>query len=138
MAAHNELGKLGEREALLYLTLAGYALHDHNWRDGHLELDIVAEWLGEIVFVEVKTRSSEDYAPAIEAVDLRKKRNLIKAAHAWLASHGMAWRPYRFDIITLVGSAVPFEIKHYVRAYTETGVREERRAHGRHREEFEV
>lgn len=136
MAAHNELGQLGEREALFYLMEAGYTLHDHNWRDGHLELDIVAEWWGEIVFVEVKTRSDEHFAQALEAVDLRKKRNLIKAARAWLGAHNMAWRPYRFDIITLVGRDAPFEITHYKNAYTETGVSNERR--GRRRDAFEV
>ena len=46
MAAHNELGAQGEYEALLYLTKQGYTLLAHNWRVGHLELDIVAEqWL---------------------------------------------------------------------------------------------
>ena len=56
MAAHNELGAQGEYEALLYLTKQGYTLLAHNWRVGHLELDIVAEQWGEIVFVEVKTQ----------------------------------------------------------------------------------
>ena len=56
MADHNELGREGEDEALLYLTQKGYTLLARNWRIGHLEIDIVAEWFGEIVFVEVKTR----------------------------------------------------------------------------------
>ena len=54
MATHNELGRLGEDEALFYLTLKGYHLLDRNWRFEHYEIDIVAEWHGEIVFVEVK------------------------------------------------------------------------------------
>ena len=56
MADHNELGREGEDEALLYLTQKGYTLLARNWRSGHLEIDIVAEWFGEIVFVEVKPR----------------------------------------------------------------------------------
>ena len=49
MATHNELGRLGEDEALFYLTLKGYHLLDRNWRFEHYEIDIVAEWHGEIV-----------------------------------------------------------------------------------------
>ncbi|MEE0527668.1 MAG: YraN family protein [Prevotellamassilia sp.] len=122
MAAHNELGAQGEYEALLYLTKQGYTLLAHNWRVGHLELDIVAEQWGEIVFVEVKTRSSEDFAPAAEAVTLYKKRNLIAAARAYLARNGLLERPYRYDIITVVGKAQPFKLTHLRNAYTEEGV----------------
>lgn len=122
MAAHNELGAQGEYEALLYLTKQGYTLLAHNWRVGHLELDIVAEQWGEIVFVEVKTRSSEDFAPAAEAVTLYKKRNLIAAAWAYLARNGLLERPYRYDIITVVGKAQPFKLTHLRNAYTEEGV----------------
>lgn len=122
MAAHNELGVQGEYEALLYLTKQGYTLLAHNWRVGHLELDIVAEQWGEIVFVEVKTRSNEDFAPAAEAVTLYKKRNLIAAARAYLARNGLLERPYRYDIITVVGKAQPFKLTHLRNAYTEEGV----------------
>lgn len=122
MAAHNELGAQGEYEALLYLTKQGYTLLAHNWRVAHLELDIVAEQWGEIVFVEVKTRSSEDFAPAAEAVTLYKKRNLIAAARAYLARNGLLERPYRYDIITVVGKAQPFKLTHLRNAYTEEGV----------------
>ena len=122
MAAHNVLGAQGEYEALLYLTKQGYTLLAHNWRVGHLELDIVAEQWGEIVFVEVKTRSSEDFAPAAEAVSLYNKRILIAAALAYLARNGLLERPYRYDIITVVGKAQPFKLTHLRNAYTEEGV----------------
>lgn len=46
MADHNELGREGEDEALLYLTQKGYTLLARNWHIGHLEIDIVAEWFG--------------------------------------------------------------------------------------------
>ena len=127
MAAHNELGAEGEYEALLYLMKEGYTLHDHNWTTGHLEIDIVAEWWGEIVFVEVKTRRNEDYAPAFEAVTRHKKLNLIAAAHAYLAQHGWLERPYRYDIITVIGKERPFEISHYKNAYQEHELYEKRR-----------
>lgn len=127
MAEHNLLGSEGEREALLYLVHEGYTLHDRNWRAGHLELDIIAEWWGELVFVEVKTRADEAYAPAAEAVTLTKKRNLIAAAHAYMSAMGETDRPFRFDIITVVGKERPFRIEHLKDAYTEHEVLAETR-----------
>lgn len=136
MAEHNQLGQQGEYEALLYLTQQGYTLHDKNWREGKLELDIVAEWWGEIVFVEVKTRRDERFSPAAEAVKLQKKRNLIEAARAYLFRHGWQFRPYRFDIITVVGQERPFRLTHIKDAYSEHSVRNE--AQHRQADEFEV
>lgn len=136
MASHNELGAQGEHEALLYLMNEGYTLRDKNWRDGHLEIDIVAEWWGEIVFVEVKTRRDEKFAPAAEAVTLQKKRNLIEAAHAYLDRQCIAFRPYRYDIITVTGTQRPFNISHIKNAYTEQGVFQQGHRHAR--DEFQV
>lgn len=134
MAEHNLLGKEGEKQAMLYLTMKGYTLLDCNWRHEHLEIDIVAEWHGEIVFVEVKTRSNENYAPISEAVTLQKKRNIIEAARAYLAFHHLQQSPYSFDIITLVGSHKPYTIQHIPHAYNEEDVW--RLSH--HKREFEV
>lgn len=127
MAEHNELGAAGEQEALDYLAVKGYTLRERNWRAGHLEIDIVAEWYGEIVFVEVKTRRDENFAPASEAVTLQKKRNLVAAGRAYLAQHQLFGQPYCYDVITVVGTAHPFTITHLHNAYTEGEVWEESR-----------
>lgn len=134
MAEHNELGREGEEEALIYLMKEGYTLLDHNWTTGHLEIDIVAEWWGEIVFVEVKTRRNENFAPAAEAVTLYKKRNLIAAAHTYLAQNGWLERPFRYDIITVIGMQPPFQITHIKNAYTEHEVFESKHQ----KKEFQV
>lgn len=126
MAEHNILGERGEYEACRYLAHKGYTLHERNWRTSHLELDIVAEWYGEIVFVEVKTRHDEHFAEAKDAVTLRKKRNLVLAAREYLSAHGID-KPFRFDVITVVGAAPPFRITHYPYAYTPAGVADELR-----------
>ena len=72
MALHNQLGALGEEVAAHYLSQLEYRLLERNWRTGHLEVDIIADYYGEIVFVEVKTRSYEAEYTALEAVDQRK------------------------------------------------------------------
>ncbi len=113
MATHNILGQIGEEEACRYLIRKGYTLLERNWRVGHLELDIIAECYGEIVFVEVKTRSNEDFATALEAVDEEKLENLRRAAGHYLHLHHLD-QPIRFDVITVVGTQKPFVITHYV------------------------
>ena len=57
MASHNELGKEGENAAVKYLLEKGYEIRHRNWHSGHRDLDIVAQKDGELVIVEVKTRS---------------------------------------------------------------------------------
>ena len=113
MASHNILGQIGEEEACRYLIRKGYTLRDRNWRVGHLEIDIIAEWYGEIIFVEVKTRSNEDFAPALWAIDDEKMKNLRLAAGHYLRIHDLD-QPIRFDVITVVGTQKPFTITHYV------------------------
>lgn len=135
MAEHNELGRIGEMQACIHLVQENYIILARNWRSDHLEIDIVAESYGEIVFVEVKTRSHNEFDQARQAVTLNKKRNLIAAAHAYLRENNRVGDPYRLDIITVVGTKRPFEIKHYVYAYSERGVNATLRHEKR---EFEV
>lgn len=116
MARHNEFGREGEEVAARYLLNQGYHLLERNWRTGHLEIDLIAEWWGEIVFVEVKSRRNEAFSPAALAVDRDKRDNLLHAARAYLAGRGL-FNPFRFDIITVVGECPPYEVKHYKWAF---------------------
>ncbi len=119
MAEHNDLGAWGERQAQLYLLEHGYQILQTNWRKSHLELDIIATRWGETVFVEVKTRSNEDFALAAEALNRSKRENMIAAAHEFLYEYRLWDFPFRYDLVTIVGSAQSFELKHYPAAFTE-------------------
>lgn len=116
MAEHNQLGQRGEEEACRYLTRRDYRLLHRNWRCGHLEIDIVAEDFGELVFVEVKTRRDEIFAEAIEAVTPQKKKNIIRVARAYMACFRTD-QPFRYDIITVIGERPPFRITHTENAF---------------------
>lgn len=105
MAKHNELGRIGENKAAEYLVAKGYIVRDRNWRCNKLELDIVAEKNNRIVFVEVKTRSSDDIVDPIEAITPGKIKNLVRAARAYMQMFRLP-HEIQFDIITLVGSDV--------------------------------
>ncbi|MBR1733135.1 MAG: YraN family protein [Alloprevotella sp.] len=123
MAQHNDFGTLGEETACRYLAHLDYRLLERNWRAGHLEVDIIADHYGEIVFVEVKARHREtEEFTALGAVDAAKKRHLIEAARTYLARHAIN-APFRFDIITVVGGQPPFNITHYQNAYTTRSIR---------------
>lgn len=116
MAAHNALGKAGEDAAAAYLEKNGYTIRDRNWRKNHLELDIVATKDGELIIVEVKTRSNTDYTEPQEAVDRQKIRRIVIAADAYI-KHFCIDAPVRFDIITAVGDIGAFKIEHIEDAF---------------------
>ena len=116
MAEHNSTGKWGEDVATEFLTSKGYAIVDRNWRVGHLELDVVAVRDGEIVFVEVKTRTDDRVDP-LDAIDSRKIRHIANSANAYLQCHDYPHNP-RFDVIAVSG--VPgggFTIEHIIDAF---------------------
>ena len=101
MAFHNLLGSKGEDMASDFLKKKGYAILERNWRYKKLEVDIIASNTKEIVFVEVKTRSSDCLLRPEEAVDLDKQCNLTVAANAYILQKHISLEP-RFDIIAIV------------------------------------
>lgn len=95
-----ELGKKGEAIALAFLEAKGYKMLEMNWRIDHYEVDLILISEDQIVFVEVKYRTSEDYGDPSEAVHYNKRRNLIKAAHLYLVKNHISLDP-RFDIVAI-------------------------------------
>ena len=112
---HHRFGRAGERFALLLLLLKGYRFRHRNWRGAGGELDLVMERRGEIVFVEVKARSSEDFGGAAAALDEKKKKILARASAAYLGRFSLWEKPCRFDLVTVerVGGLVPWRLRHY-------------------------
>ncbi len=99
-----ELGNLGEKMAEKFLQKNQYRILEHNYRGRHGEIDIIV-WdkkTQEIVFVEVKTRSSKFYGRPEQAVNFRKKTCLENAAEKYLKFKGFGWQQnYRFDILAV-------------------------------------
>jgi len=102
MARHNELGEWGEQLAREYLMANGYTVIDNNLHVGHKELDIVATKDNRMVFVEVKTRSS-NLDDALDAVDSRKILKIVRAADSFMQRFTAPFE-YRFDIIAVIGT----------------------------------
>src|SRR5688572_2560035 len=107
-----ELGKLGEAYAAAYLEQRGYRLVAANFtlpvgrnlRGAVVtaEIDLVAFEGETLCFVEVKTRASDWFAPPQVNVDLRKRRQIARAARAYRQMLGIENQPFRYDVVTVV------------------------------------
>jgi putative endonuclease len=105
MAAHNDLGRWGEDLAAEYLVKCGYEVVNRDWRLGGRDIDIVArtEDGTTIVFVEVKTRTTDVVTKPEDAIDEKKIKSIGWAANAYVKKFQI-WDDLRFDIITIVGT----------------------------------
>jgi len=99
MGRTRELGLAGESQAAAFLTRRGYRLLARNARADGVELDLVVERAGVVIFVEVKTRRSRWLGGPELAVDARKQARLARGAAAWLRVHRPRARRARFDVI---------------------------------------
>jgi putative endonuclease len=107
-----ELGKLGEAYAAAYLEQRGYRLVAANFTVPvgrnlrgavvNNEIDLIAYDRETLCFVEVKTRSSDWFAPPQVNVDLRKRRQVARAARAYRRLFELENEAYRFDVVTVV------------------------------------
>lgn len=93
-------GGLGEELAYYMLVKKGYAILERNWYYGKLELDIICEYQGFIVFVEVKLRSKDYLIEPAQAVNIKKQKSIIKAADGYLRAKEID-KEARFDIIAI-------------------------------------
>ena len=102
MFVTNPIGIIGEEEAAKMLEKKKLHVVEHNWRMGHLEVDLIAENKEEIVFVEVKARTTTfgDVLPE-ENVDEIKRKRMIAAANAYIKYRKTEKTP-RFDIIGIM------------------------------------
>src|SRR2546422_5889763 len=112
IAPHFELGRRGEELALKYLQRKGYCIVATNFslpigrntRDVivNAEIDVVAYDGPTLCFVEVKTRGTDEFAPPQVNVDLRKRRQITRAARGYRRMFGLIDAPYRYDVVTVV------------------------------------
>lgn len=102
-ALHLKLGKDGEDIAARYLKEKGYHILEKNWRSHPYELDIICQQEDEIIFVEVKSRNSNNPQDALNAFHNEKQNNIIKAAKSYLSETNTWGKPCRFDLICVYG-----------------------------------
>ncbi len=94
-------GKLGEQIGEDYLKKQGYKIIERNARSPFGEIDLIALHHGALVFVEIKTRRDYTFGYPEEAVDERKKNQLVRLASWYLARHPKLEPSVRFDVLAI-------------------------------------
>lgn len=110
-----ELGKIGEDAVALYLDRRGCKILDRNFRTRNGEIDIIFFDDGELVFGEVKTRSSTRFGLPSEAVDENKRNKIITVARQYISANIYEIDVIRFDVFEVFYERK--KIKHIKNAY---------------------
>jgi putative endonuclease len=102
-------GNQGEKLAADYLQKQGFEVIARNYRFKKAEIDLIVKRDNWLIFVEVKTRSSNAFGEPEEFVDELKGNRIFDAAEEYIYSTD--WRGHiRFDIISVkLGSEVVIE-----------------------------
>lgn len=136
----SDLGRKGEELAAAYLQQLGFQIVAANFTvpvgrnrlDAvvNVEIDLVAYEGPVLCFVEVKTRASDWFAPPTANVDLRKQRQIIRAARVYRRMFDLANERSRFDVVsivlqpanmTVVGAETPLRHEQRVRQKIDAG-----------------
>lgn len=108
----SSLGTLGETYAAAFLDHLGFRLVAANFTAPvgrnlrgaiiNAEIDLIAYEGDTLCFIEVKTRASDWFAPPEVNVDLRKRRQITRAARVYRQMLGLENEPHRYDVVTVV------------------------------------
>lgn len=111
---NKKIGDWGEDIAVDFLKKEGYKILNRNLRIGHKEIDIIASKRSALVFVEVKTRTSDSFGDGTEAMHYYKNSYLSRAAELFLLNN--KWQgDVRFDLILVKINKIEkrAKIKHF-------------------------
>ena len=95
------LGKKGEELALAQLKALKYRILERNFKCRLGEVDIIARDKNTLVFIEVKTRTTDAFGPPHLAVHRRKQRQIVRAAQWYLAEQRTPDAASRFDVLAV-------------------------------------
>lgn len=111
-APHLEIGRAAEAAAARHLERAGYRILQNNFRARGGELDVVAMDGGALAIVEVRYRASDQYGGGAASITHDKRRRIVSAARALLATQPLLARlPARFDVVEVSGPADAFDCR---------------------------
>lgn len=100
---NKEIGKRGEELALEYLKKQGYEIIETNKRFSRFcEIDIIAKEKDSLVFVEVKTRSSDFCGSPLEAITKTKYENIKTGLFTYLQETKIKHKIFRIDAISII------------------------------------
>lgn len=95
---NRKFGDTGEDLACRYLQKQGYEILERNKHYSRFcEIDIIAKHKSTIVFVEVKTRKTNNFGTPLEAITTSKYANIKKGVQFYLAENKV--KNFRIDVI---------------------------------------
>lgn len=116
----NDIGDRGEELAAEHLEEVGFRVLERNYHFERNEVDLVCldpDGGGEIVFVEVKTRSGEEYGVPEASITDEKKESLVEVARAYLHERKLEGAPARFDVVGVRLTGGDADVSHYENAF---------------------
>ena len=113
MASRQAIGRWGERVAEEYLIRRGVEICARNVRTPYGELDIIGRCAGELVFIEVKTRTNTRLGMPETSITEQKAAHLVDAAEYYLQEHPELEGTWRIDLVAVLGrpDAIPPQIE---------------------------
>jgi putative endonuclease len=99
-----ELGSWGERVAESHLVARGYVILERNIRTPYGEIDLLASSEGTLVFIEVKTRSSDAFGEPEASVTVKKQTHLLHSIQSFFQEHPEREKQWRVDVIAIRGA----------------------------------
>jgi len=98
----NPIASFGEDKACELLRKLGYKIIERNFRKGYGEIDIIALHKNTLVFVEVKTRTSNSFGSPLESITPWKLKSLIKTAQYYKMTHRNLPESLRIDAVSVI------------------------------------
>ena len=113
------LGKKGEKLAADHLLKNNFTILEKNWRFLKAEIDLIVQKGEFIVFVEVKTRTTNEYGEPESFVSNQQQKMIISAAHEYITKNGVELEA-RFDVISIITGGKQEELDHIEDAFYPT------------------
>ena len=110
----HEFGKQGQNIAKRYLLNKGYVFIAEHFTGTRGEIDLIFKDGDQMVFVEVKTRSSERFGTAFEAITWSKRKKLFDTAIEYLERHAINTDNFRIDGVGVVMGVAEPQLRHWI------------------------
>ena len=121
MEERREFGNKGEDLACKFLEKNGYKIIERNYRNRTGEIDIIARDKDDMVFIEIKTKLSKDFAQPELSVNPSKQKKIVKTALVYLMEKNINKTGCRFDVVGITGEKGNTKIELIKNAFTTDG-----------------
>ena len=107
------IGRWGEHEAARFLVERGYSIVEINYRTPHGEIDLIATKEAQVIFFEVKARTSVKFGYPEASITSQKKQHMLSAVECYLETH-VDMESWQYDVLAIRRQPTGFvEIVHF-------------------------